>query len=206
MTDLAAALSLVKDIALTTAGVTGTYVAIRGLSTWRRQLRGQTDYDVARKVLRCTYRFRDAFEAARSPFMWPSEMVPLPDEPPSEAHAQQTHQQQRGYRRRLQALWEAGRSLDAELLEAEVLWGGNAGDLSRPLWNAAIDLETAIGQLLEPRETPVPPSEREEWAAERKAIRATVYARGRNDADPFRTQVRQAVAAIETVVRRHIGT
>lgn len=37
----------------------GAIVAIIGLSTWRKQLKGESDYDLARRYLRAVYRIRD---------------------------------------------------------------------------------------------------------------------------------------------------
>ena len=60
-------LNIIKDIALTCGTIVGIYVAIRGLNTWNRQLRGTSEYDLARRVLRCVYRHRDALISVSVP-------------------------------------------------------------------------------------------------------------------------------------------
>lgn len=52
--------ALAKDIVLMLAAVVGAYVALRGLSTWNRQLKGGAEYELTRRLLKCTYRLRDA--------------------------------------------------------------------------------------------------------------------------------------------------
>lgn len=205
MTDIAEALSIAKDIALAVAGVTGTIVAVKGLGTWKRQLRGQNDYEVARKVLRCTYQYRDAFAAARSPIMWSDEAAPFPDEKEVEAAHGHNLEQQRRYRRRFRTLSEAGRALEAELLEAEVLWGSEVVSLSRPLWGAATDLNGAIAALFQPTFGPAPHAERARLVEEAERRSEILYARGQQDEDPFRKRIEDAVAAIEQVFRKHIA-
>jgi len=42
---------LVKNLILSGAAITGAVVAIKGLSTWQRQLEGQSEYDLSRRIL-----------------------------------------------------------------------------------------------------------------------------------------------------------
>lgn len=44
-------LSIIKEIVITGAAITGSIVAVKGLSTWQRQLKGQSEYDLSRKIL-----------------------------------------------------------------------------------------------------------------------------------------------------------
>ncbi len=44
-------ISVLKDILLSACAVTGAFVAVKGLNTWRRQLRGQSEYDLSRRIL-----------------------------------------------------------------------------------------------------------------------------------------------------------
>ena len=61
-------------------GLVGAYVALRGLSTWNRQLKGGVEYDLTRRILKCTYQWlREAIKGVRNPVMWGNEM-PTPPE------------------------------------------------------------------------------------------------------------------------------
>jgi hypothetical protein len=42
--------SIAKDTVITLAAAVGAYVALRGLSTWNRQLKGGVEYDLTKAV------------------------------------------------------------------------------------------------------------------------------------------------------------
>jgi len=48
----AAILAIVKDLVVTLAAAGGLIVALLGLRTWKRQLKGKTEWDLARRYLR----------------------------------------------------------------------------------------------------------------------------------------------------------
>lgn len=205
MSDVANVLAMVKDLVLTIAGLAGMLVATRGLSTWRRQLRGQSEFETARKVLRSAYRYRDALLAVRSPMFWHSELIAPPGELDPPGANRNATEQERGYRRRLTTAIAAGQELEAELLEAEVLWGGDVRSLSGPLFDARVDLEDAISRFIERLRNPlpVPLEDRPRVVEEAKADHALIFAPGALR-DSFRLRVEQAVSGIETVARRHL--
>lgn len=116
---------VLKDITLTITPIIGAYVALKGLSTWSRQLKGSVEYELARRILKCTYSLREAFRAVRNPIMLAEEMV-LPEgidtnEMPIEK--QRFYGRQHAYQRRWEKLNLTRAALQTELLEAEVVWG-----------------------------------------------------------------------------------
>jgi hypothetical protein len=74
--------SVGKDVLVAVAAAVGAAVAVLGLNTWNRQLKGSAEYDFARRILKITYRLRDAMTKVRHPAMWAAEM---PQPPPEEA-------------------------------------------------------------------------------------------------------------------------
>ena len=66
-------ITIVRDIAATTGACIASFVAIKGLRTWQRQLKGNSEYDLARKLLVSAYKLRDAIEGFRAPFIHPME-------------------------------------------------------------------------------------------------------------------------------------
>ena len=87
------AIAITKDVVLTIAAAAGMYVAIRGLSTWNRQLKGGVEYELTRRLLRCTYRLREAIKSVRNPVMWSNEQP----SPPDDEAKTMTQDQQRYY-------------------------------------------------------------------------------------------------------------
>ena len=73
-------ISVSKDIVLAVAAITGSVVAVMGLDTWKRQLRGHSEYELSRRILVSLYKYRDAINGVRHPAMLSYEMPEPPDE------------------------------------------------------------------------------------------------------------------------------
>lgn len=100
------------------------YFGREGLHTWRRQLRGSADHDLARRLLIELYKLRDVIKRARSPVIFSFETAPFDGEVRSNDPQQDSFDgTARAYRRRLTAMDEARGPLLATMLEAEAVWG-----------------------------------------------------------------------------------
>ncbi|MGY2158580.1 hypothetical protein [Pseudomonas tolaasii] len=123
--------SLTKDVfSIIGTIISGGAVAVafyfgrEGLHTWRRQLRGSADHDLARRLLIELYKLRDEIQRARSPAIFSFEGVPFEGELVSEDPKQSSYAfSERAYRRRLIAMDGARNPLRATMLEAEAIWG-----------------------------------------------------------------------------------
>jgi hypothetical protein len=116
-------------ISAATIGV-AIYFGRAGLHTWRKQLRGSGDHDLARRLLIELYQLRDAIQRARSPGVFSFESTPFEGETPSEDPKRASYDASaRAYRRRLSAMDEARNPLLATMLEAEAVWGGGLKNL-----------------------------------------------------------------------------
>ncbi len=71
---------LLKDIALIAAAIIAIYVGIKGLGTWRRQLRGNTEYTLAKNVLTAIYELREAISSVRFWISFHSPGLDLPED------------------------------------------------------------------------------------------------------------------------------
>jgi hypothetical protein len=60
---------LAKDIILIFAAIIAIYVGIYGLGTWRRQLKVNTEYQLAKNILVAVYELREAISNVRCPLM-----------------------------------------------------------------------------------------------------------------------------------------
>ena len=122
-------ISIIKDIILSFAAIIGTLVAVKGLSTWRRQLTGQSEYELARRILVNLFKYRDAINGVRYPVI--SE---FPSPPEEESKNMNLIQRQfygtfKVYQTRWDKVREQKASLYVELLEAEALWGKELNNL-----------------------------------------------------------------------------
>lgn len=141
---------LLKD--LVTAGVAlgGLRVAWLGVDAWKRQLRGQTEYDLARRLLRATLDVRDAVARLRSPMVFAAEM--------QRAAADAGYESPTDFRQRMDdrqpyilALLARIRDLnryesafDIEALEAEVVFGERAREAAHQLRKASRGAAIAV--------------------------------------------------------------
>jgi uncharacterized protein involved in tolerance to divalent cations len=71
-------ISTILNAVIALAAVVATAAAIFGLYTWRKQLRGQSEFTAAARLLRCAYRVRGALQAIRAElsFNTPEEFLP----------------------------------------------------------------------------------------------------------------------------------
>jgi len=139
-----------KDLILAGAAITGSIVAVKGLSTWKRQLRGQAEYELAKRVLKATFQYRDRVYGVRHPVMWKYEMP----QPPREEADRMTEQQinyystSKAYSSRWEKVVEIRETLYPELLEAKILWGHEIENLFKVLFEIERKLVLCIRHYL----------------------------------------------------------
>jgi len=114
-------LSDVAQIVLAMSAAIGAIAAWKGVSTWRRELRGRTEYDLARRVLTGVYRVRDAIYHVRSPMMLSSEYLDRPGRQP-DAQQADADDCKYAYGQRWSRIQDAMSSLEVDLREAEAIW------------------------------------------------------------------------------------
>ena len=145
-------ISIGKDVVTALAALTGAIVAILGLKAWRKQLKGKTDYELARRLLKAVYEVRDAIRLIRSPFQSVAEITQALKEtgvsgkfqdPDFDFKTDRAVYQVRGGK-----LHEAMSNLRVEQLEAEVSWGNEVSIRLRPLRECISKLNVAIKRHL----------------------------------------------------------
>lgn len=117
--------TILKDVVTAGIAIYAVNVAHQGLTTWNRQLKGGAEYDLARRVLKSTYLYREAIAGVRHPYMSAAEMRSFL---PEDAHdLRDDDNRHRGttaaYDNRWKKVWECRDAILAERLEAEALWG-----------------------------------------------------------------------------------
>ena len=106
--EFARLLSVAKDSVVTLATVLAAIVGVRGFNAWRRELTGKAKYESAKRLLRSTYRVRDALASAFG-FLKFSKLGP-----------NEIWEAYESYQQRIDSCLE---DFQAELLEAEVTFG-----------------------------------------------------------------------------------
>ncbi|MCZ6908073.1 MAG: hypothetical protein O7G28_12365 [Deltaproteobacteria bacterium] len=140
-------ISMIKDILMALSALTVAGVAVWGLNSWRRELKGRADYDLARRILRSGYKVRDAIAYFRIRWIDASE---FPDGGPTIERLESGQTNLLFvYSNRWNKLMEAVREFLVDGLEVEVLWGARAYEPIKKLHETIrIDLKSALERLL----------------------------------------------------------
>jgi hypothetical protein len=199
----AVTIAVVKDVALSVAAIVAAFVGLRGLDVWRRQLRGNTEYQLAKHMLVAVYELREAIAGARNPFMQYSRAPDLPQEKLRELSEKEKewHALAQAYQRRWEPISTAKAKLDASLLEAEVVWGSEIRTKANPLNRLIAELLFAIQETVEARN---PSSSYESPGPELVKKRHDVLYGGYGETDEFKERLDRIIGDVENTLRPHI--
>jgi len=193
----------VRNIVLAITGVVAACVAILGLRTWRRQLKGHTEYELARRVLRAAYRVRDEIAYVRYMIVSSDEIAAAFDDNDEAADLDVTTERAVAAvrARRWQRLQEALSNLDLERIEAEVLWGSTALDALKPLQERVSELRRAAMELADRADEDAPreKAERERYVQLRRIVNGSG-----SPQDQYAVSVAAAIAVLEGYLRPHM--
>ena len=196
-------LSEIEHVTVTVAAAATAIVAWSGVTAWRRQLRGQTEYAVARVALRAAYRVRDSLGMVRSPFVSSGEQgAALAEVDPQDNNADPNSDEARArglaaaYQVRWRAVASALSDLDLARVEAEAMWGSEAVQCFVGLRSCAQELNVALFMYLRRQQERYSLGPRSDFDAQ---MERTVFGMGEDD--PYAAKVKSAVDALEAYFR-----
>lgn len=195
---------LVKDVILAIAAVIGSIVAIMGLSTWKRQLYGQSEYELAKRLLKSLYLFREVINNARHPFMQYSAVPDLPQNKLEQMTKEEKewHAQAQAWEKRWAPVAKARADLDMNVLESEVFWGDEIKEKMAKISQLQVELLVAIQEHIE-RTNPRDPDQSYQ-GDESKRVRAIMYGIGDRSKDAFLDRILSAIEEIESILKPYI--
>lgn len=146
----------IKEVVVTMAALVGVLIAALGLRSWKQEMKGRADWELARRYLRGLYTVRDAIHALRMPFMSAGEMSAAlarerdatrtaDESSTATAAAEAMHA---AYEMRWAPLQKAWSDLMVEKAEAEALWGSEAANVTEPLAKVVRELQANLGMYL----------------------------------------------------------
>ncbi len=197
-------LPIIKDMVVTAAAIIASYVGLKGLGAWRHQLKGNTEYKLAKELLKCVYELRVAIDTVRNPFMRYSEEPELPEENAKQLspNKKRWHAVAQAYQKRWMLVSEAKSALDAIVLEAEVIWQRNIKEKTSALNPLIGELHWAVAEHLDATD---PDGHYESPGAElANKIRHTIYAAPKEGNDDYKNQLEKVICDIEQELRPHI--
>jgi hypothetical protein len=192
-------ISVTKDIILIFAAIATAHVAINGLQSWSRELKGKADFEVARNLIRSVYKIRDELRYCRSPWITMGE---FPDEYDSNNKSPETEAKAYAYiyTNRWKPVATALQDFESQALEAEALWGTKFKPKTDELRQCARNLQVAIEADISNKA-----NDGEDFKSDRdfgKTIRAQISA-SNDDKNPLTLKINSAIIDIEKEVRPH---
>ena len=198
-------ITTLKDIVIAIAAAVGAWIAYQGLNTWNRQLKGSAEYELARRLLKCTYKLRDALKGVRHPAMWAAEMPSPPAEDAKSMKWDERHYYglSRAYEMRWQKVADIRTELQAEALEAETLWGQDVHQQFKQLYDLQVELLMAVRNYLSVSDPSELPETKKALQEIRRKQRNILYDH-LTDEDEFTRDINSAISSIETYLKPHL--
>ncbi|MBO2696781.1 hypothetical protein [Shewanella algae] len=195
-------ITAIKDIALAGAAITTATVAILGLKSWSRELKGKAEFEVGRALILATYKLRDELKYARSPwysgYEFPKDYPRNSDERTADIEA---NAYAHIYYKRWKPVAEAIQEFEAQALEGEALWGKPMRDKTNEMKQCARNLQVSIDAFIHNKA-----KDGESFKNDRKfgeSVQADVWA-ANNDKNKLTIQISNAVQALEEEIRPHL--
>ncbi|WP_217522037.1 hypothetical protein [Vibrio metschnikovii] len=128
--------SLTKDVFSILGTIGALIIGTFGLFTWRRQLRGTSEYELAKKAVFKAYEVQQALQAVRNPMLYLSQ---------EEVEAgRRLEEEQRIYNERMTLLYEKWAELQTIRLETKAIWSDSAHNCFNEIQQRIGDLRGAI--------------------------------------------------------------
>jgi len=204
-------LPIAKDIASVLSGLAavaafvGAFVAWRGLKSWRHQLTGRTEYELARRLCRAVYQVREEIRFVRNPAIIPSEATLARQEAGIEDETRFIGHNKdivAVYDRRWRQLASAMSNLELESLEAEVLWGKDVIVRLKPLKDCVTKLRINLNRYIRARLDPTTWRRTPKEFEENEAIIYWISDEGSED--KFSGEIADAVRYFEEFIRTYL--
>lgn len=140
-------MSFIKDLIVAVAAIVTATVACIGISKWRAEESGKADFDLARRLGKAVFRFRDGLAYARRPFISNSEF-PDGKAPPADGGADEANAYAHVFNQRFQSAQESATELQALRNEAEALWDEDIAKKLTEMLKCLIYLRVAMNAVV----------------------------------------------------------
>ena len=196
-------IALAKDLILIGVAITGAIVAVKGLGTWQRQLKGQSEYDLSRRILVSLFKYRDSINGVRHPVMWAYEMPAPPEEEAKNMSRDQIrfYGTSKAYQVRWEKVQQERTNLYADLLEAEALWGNELNALFKIVFDLEHELFTKIRHYIELINPDTKDATKEAITNIDKKSRDIMYDDLSDEDDEYKNDFKVAIQGIEMYLK-----
>ena len=194
--------AIFKDVSVSIAACIAAYVAVKGLGTWQKELRGKASFDVARALVKSLYFLRDEISYCRSPFTMGHE---FPDGY-IDNWGKQTNEKEGGawahvYKKRWEPVARAAQAFDTAALEAEALWGNEIREQSRELRFHVRRLQVSIEDFISDKYAGGEHFRRDE--DHEKKVKYDIHDK-KSEENELSIKLAKSIEEIESIVRPHL--
>ena len=196
-----------KDLATGLAAIVAATVAVLGLRSWRKQLRGKAEYELAHRLLIAAYKVREEMRYVRTPSIMGWEVEAAKNElrdagdQPLDNESKSDYASVYDYRWR--KLGVVVSELDAAVLEAEVLWGDKATKAVEPIKQCISELWIRL--LQQSRIVSGKLNERVVSQETRENIERVVFRMSDDRSqDSFTDEIFKGIEALEQLVKEYL--
>jgi len=195
--------SLLKDLVLSGAAITGAVVAVKGLSTWQHQLKGQSEYELSRRILVTVFKYRDAINGVRHPAMFAYEMPSPPEDAAAKMNPEEIrfYGTSKAYKERWSKVQAERKSLYADILETEAIWGSELKVLFKNVFVLEHELFTRISHYIELINPDAAEASKEAIRSIDKKARDIMYDNLSDEPDEYKKDLFSAIEQIEKYLK-----
>ena len=203
ITEIAEYTKVIQNVVVSVCALSTATIALIGYNKWKKELKGKSEYEKAKEVLKAVFKVKRGFSIVRNPMMfsyeYPEEIRDSPGHPQgNDRYEAISH----AYENRWKHLNDAFQELEDLNLDAIVEWGSEFGEVIVPLRKCKGELLVCVQRHLRSLKEPERSiSKREEEDEERSVL----YEVGSDsEHDSFTPQIDEAISGIEKKLRKHI--
>ena len=191
-------------------GIAGLFIAWQGLTTWKRQLKGNAEYDIARKILYLAYKVRRGVEIVRNPFMSVYEMLDFDFPANLSEKEKEKFGIRKAFEKRFQLLNSTRDQLLVDILEGEVLWGKEIRKITYEYLRTVVKLDLAVTDHLKAQtEEGRMQFGKEYWDKRQGEVDDIIYDLSPNSIDihpddKFAVELNEKIEAIENYLKKYL--
>lgn len=117
-----AIVSIVSDVLIALAATSTAIIALCGLKSWRTEIKGRTQFELARQILKDIFSFKEEINRARYPILVVLEPI-SGDRTEDENRKEMINSYMKEFNRRIEPVGEMSTQLSVDAIEASVFWG-----------------------------------------------------------------------------------
>ncbi|QKF83461.1 hypothetical protein [Halarcobacter ebronensis] len=138
----------IKDVVLMSTAITASVVAVKGLSTWKKQLKGKDEYELCKRILIDLYKYQNGIRIVRNPAMFQYEYPEEIDRKKWNDKEKKYKKLVYAYEKRWQHIQDNRIKLNLSIIESKVYWENELEKLFKPIFEFENKLFNSVQDIL----------------------------------------------------------